>query len=287
MENYLEEIKKEENIKDSDGEVVLEKNFDFSKNDKKEIAQDTQFFTENKYEFINDIKKAQNGDKDAMAKLVEENQGLVWNIARRFLGRGYDKEDIYQIGCMGFIKAIRRFDANFEVQLSTYAVPYILGEIKKFLRDDGPVKVSRSLKELNVKINELQKEYTNAGKELSLVEISKILKVPKEDIVLAIESAQSTESIESAKYSSGKSNKDLTLVETLSTNKDEANLITNKIAVQRMIEKLGDREKQIILLRFYKDKTQSEVAKILGISQVQVSRIEKKILEGMRRELVS
>ena len=166
-------------------------------------------------------------------------------------------------------------------------MPYILGEIKKFLRDDGPVKVSRSLKELNVKINELQKEYANKGKELSLVEISKILKVPKEDIILAIESAQSTESIESAKYSNSKSNKDLTLVETLSTNKDEANLITNKITVQKMIEKLGDREKQIILLRFYKDKTQSEVAKILGISQVQVSRIEKKILEGMRRELVS
>ncbi len=240
-----------------------------------------------KYDFIKYIIKAQNGDKDAMAKLVEENQGLVWNIARRFLGRGYDKEDIYQIGCMGFIKAIRRFDANFEVQLSTYAVPYILGEIKKFLRDDGPVKVSRSLKELNVKINELQKEYANKGKELSLMEISKILKVPKEEIVLAIESAQATESIESAKYSNSKSNNDLTLIDTLSTNKDEANLITNKIAVQKMIEKLNDREKKIILLRFYKDKTQSEVAKILGVSQVQVSRIEKKILEGMKRELVS
>ena len=233
------------------------------------------------------IKNAQNGDKEAMARLVEENQGLIWNIVRRFLGRGYDKEDIYQIGCMGFIKAIRRFDTSFEVQLSTYAVPYILGEIKKFLRDDGPVKVSRSLKELNVKINELQKEYTNAGKELSLIEISKILKVPKEDIVLAIESAQTTESIENAKYSNGKSNKDLSLIDTLSTNKDEANIITNKITVQRLIEKLGEREKKIILLRFFKDKTQTEVAKILGISQVQVSRIEKKILEGMRKELVS
>lgn len=237
--------------------------------------------------YLEYIRKAQNGDKDAMAKLVEENQGLVWNIARRFLGRGYDKEDIYQIGCMGFIKAIRRFDSNFEVQLSTYAVPYILGEIKKFLRDDGPIKISRSLKELNVKINELKKEYSNAGKEISLIEISKILKVPKEDIVFAIESAQATESIENAKYSSGKSNKDLKLIDILSTNKDEANFITNKITVQRMIEKLGNRERKIILLRFYKDKTQSQVAKILGISQVQVSRIEKKILEGMRKELIS
>ena len=265
MENYLEDNKKEGKVNVSDGQTILEKNFDF----------------------IEDIKKAQNGDKDAMAKLVEENQGLVWNIARRFLGRGYDKEDIYQIGCMGFIKAIRRFDANFEVQLSTYAVPYILGEIKKFLRDDGPVKVSRSLKELNVKINELQKQYVNSGKELSLIDISKILKVPKEDIILAIESSQATESIESAKYSNSKSNKDLTLIDTLSTNKDEANLITNKIALQKMIEELDDRDKQIILLRFYKDKTQSEVAKILGISQVQVSRLEKRILQGMKRELVS
>ena len=256
-------------------------------NNKKLENQNTYNVTEKNYNFIVEIKKAQNGDKDAMAKLVEENQGLVWNIARRFLGRGYEKEDIYQIGCMGFIKAIRRFDANFEVQLSTYAVPYILGEIKKFLRDDGPVKVSRSLKELNVKINELQKEYTNAGKELTIIDISKILKVPKEDIVLAIESAQTTESIENAKYSNSKSNKDLNLIDTLSTNKDEANLITNKITVQRLIEKLGEREKKIILLRFFKDKTQSEVAKILGISQVQVSRIEKKILEGMRNELVS
>ena len=242
---------------------------------------------ERNYNLVEEIKKAQNGDKDSMAKLVEENQGLVWNIARRFLGRGYDKEDIYQIGCMGFIKAIRRFDANFEVQLSTYAVPYILGEIKKFLRDDGPVKVSRSLKELNVKINELQKEYINEGKELTIIDISKILKVPKEDIVLAIESAQTTESIENAKYSNSQSNKDLNLIDTLSTNKDEANIITNKITVQRLIEKLGEREKKIILLRFFKDKTQSEVAKILGISQVQVSRIEKRILEGMRNELVS
>ena len=237
--------------------------------------------------YIQSIIKAQNGDKDEMAKLVEENQGLIWNIARRFLGRGYDKEDIYQIGCMGFIKSIRRFDANFEVKLSTYAVPYILGEIKKFLRDDGPVKISRSLKELNVKINEMQKQYLKQGKEISLAELSKELKVSKEEIIMAIESAQQTESIESTKHTNSKSDKDLTLIETLSTNKDEATLITNKIAVQKLINNLNERDKKIILLRFYKDKTQAEVAKIIGISQVQVSRIEKKILQGMREELVS
>ena len=237
--------------------------------------------------YIQSIIKAQNGDKDEMAKLVEENQGLIWNIAKRFLGRGYDKEDIYQIGCMGFIKSIRRFDASFEVKLSTYAVPYILGEIKKFLRDDGPVKISRSLKELNVKINEIQKEYLKRGKEIGLVELSKELKVSKEEIIMAIESAQQTESIENTKYTNSKSEKDLSLMDTLSTNKDEATLITNKIALQKLINNLNEREKKIILLRFYKDKTQAEVAKILGISQVQVSRIEKKILQGMREELVS
>lgn len=236
---------------------------------------------------VESIIKAQNGDETEMAKLVEENQGLIWNIAKRFLGRGYDKEDIYQIGCMGFIKSIRRFDINFEVRLSTYAVPYILGEIKKFLRDDGPVKVSRSLKELNIKINELQKEYLKQGKEISLLEMSKILKVPKEEIVMAIEALQSVDSIESQMYESEKSNKSLNLIDTLSNNKDEATLITNKIAIQNMIQKLNDREREIILLRFYKDKTQTEVAKILGISQVQVSRIEKKILNGMKEELVS
>ena len=237
--------------------------------------------------YIQSIIKAQNGDKDEMAKLVEENQGLIWNIAKRFLGRGYDKEDIYQIGCMGFIKSIRRFDASFEVKLSTYAVPYILGEIKKFLRDDGPVKISRSLKELNVKINEIQKEYLKRGKEIGLVELSKELKVSKEEIIMAIESAQQTESIENTKYTNSKSEKDLSLMDTLSTNKDEATLITNKIAVQKLINNLNERDKKIILLRFYKDKTQAEVAKIIGISQVQVSRIEKKILQGMREELVS
>ncbi len=238
-------------------------------------------------ELLESIVKAQNGDKDEMAKLVEENQGLIWNIAKRFLGRGYDKEDIYQIGCMGFIKSIRRFDVSFDVKLSTYAVPYILGEIKKFLRDDGPVKVSRSLKELNIKIIELQKEKLKEGKELSLEEISTILKVPKEEIILATESAKQIDSIENDAYTNEKSNKTITILETLSTNKDEATLVTDKVLIQNMIKQLNKREKEIILLRFYKDKTQSEVAKILGISQVQVSRIEKKVLANMREELVS
>ena len=229
------------------------------------------------------ILKAQNGDKDEMAILVEKNQGLIWNIAKRFFGRGYDKEDIYQIGCLGFIKAIRRFDSSYDVKLSTYAVPYILGEIKKFLRDDGPVKVSRSLKELNTKINELKNEYIKKGVDLNILEIAKILRIPKEEIAMAIESGNSVESIERNLFE----NNDYNISDTLSSNIDEATLISNKITVRAMIANLTDKEKEIIMLRFYKDKTQTEVSKILGISQVQVSRIEKRILSRMKQQLIS
>ena len=232
---------------------------------------------------VKSILKAQNGDKDEMAILVEKNQGLIWNIAKRFFGRGYDKEDIYQIGCLGFIKAIRRFDSSYDVKLSTYAVPYILGEIKKFLRDDGPVKVSRSLKELNTKINELKNEYIKQGVDLNILEIAKILRIPKEEIAMAIESGNSVESIERNLFE----NNDYNISDTLSSNIDEATLISNKITVRAMIANLTDKEKEIIMLRFYKDKTQTEVSKILGISQVQVSRIEKRILSRMKQQLIS
>ena len=236
---------------------------------------------------IKSIEKAQSGDKEELSKLVENNQGLIWSIVKRFLGRGYDKEDIYQIGCLGFIKAVKRFNFEFDVKLSTYAVPYILGEIKKFLRDDGPVKVSRSLRELNVKISELQKEYLKQGIDLNILQISEILKIPKEEIAMAMEIGRPTESIEENVYNNEKSDNSLSIIDTLSTNKDEASVISDKITVHKLIENLNTRDKEIILLRFYKDKTQSEVAKILGISQVQVSRIEKKILQGMKAELVS
>ncbi len=123
----------------------------------------------NTYSVVDEIKKAQNGDKDCLAKLVEENQGLIWSIVKKFIGRGVDTEDIYQIGAMGFIKSIRNFDINYEVKLSTYAVPYILGEIKRFFRDDGPIKISRSIKELQIKIKEIEKEYiTEKGRDPTL-----------------------------------------------------------------------------------------------------------------------
>ena len=236
----------------------------------------------------NEIKLAQNGDKDALAFLVESNQGLIWSIVKRFTGRGYDTEDIYQIGAMGLVKAIRNFDIKYEVKLSTYSVPYILGEIKRFIRDDGPIKVSRSIKELNVRINELKKHYLiKTGKEITIEEICKERKVQKEDVVIAMESTNSVESIDGASGAENKDGKQMTIFDKISTGKNEEELITNKMVVNQLINELQDRDKELILLRFYKEKTQTEVAKILGISQVQVSRIEKKILNSMRIKLTS
>ena len=234
----------------------------------------------------NSIKRAQDGDRFELDRLIRQNNGLIWSIVKRFANRGYELEDLYQVGCIGFIKSIKRFDTSFDVKLSTYTVPYILGEIKRHIRDDGPIKVSRSIKELNVKIRELQKEYLiKKGKEITIEEMSKILKVSKEDITIAIESAKPIESIES-KVFDDKGNKTVTLADKISTQKDEQELITNKIVIKDLIKDLEDKDKEVILLRCYKEKTQTQIAKILGISQVQVSRIEKKVLEKMRKELI-
>ena len=232
------------------------------------------------------IERAQNGSKDDMTKLIEDNNGLIWSIVRRFNGRGYDIEDLYQIGSIGLIKAIQRFDTSFEVRLSTYAVPYILGEIKRFIRDDGPIKISRSIKELNIKIIELQKEYLNKyGKEITLEQLAKELKTSKEDIAMALDSARPVNSIEDSQYRDNKTDKTISLIDQLSSGKDEENEITNRITIKKLISELKDNEKEVILLRYYKGKTQMQVAKILGITQVQVSRIERKVLDNMKRKL--
>lgn len=237
---------------------------------------------------LDSIKRAQNGDKFELDRLIRDNNGLIWSIVKRFMNRGYEVEDLYQIGCMGFIKSIKRFDTNFEVKLSTYSVPYILGEIKRFIRDDGPIKVSRSIKELNVKINELKKHYLiKTGKDITIEEICKELKVDKEDVIIAMESTNIVDSLDGAVTSENKDGKQMTIFEKISTGKNEEDTITNKIVIKQLIEELGERDKEIILLRFYKEKTQTEVAKILGISQVQVSRIERKILNNMKIKLIS
>lgn len=229
------------------------------------------------------IKLAQENNEEAMEILIKNNSGLIWNIVKRFVGRGYETDDLYQIGCIGLIKAIKRFDITLDVQLSTYAVPYIMGEIKRFIRDDGIIKVSRQTKELAIKIKQIQNEYMRkTGEEISITKISEILKVDKEEIAAAIESSNNVDSIYSAEASD---NDERMLIEKIADNNDEYKSLVDKITLNEIINNLDEREKKVILLRFYKEQTQSQVGKILGITQVQVSRIEKKVLEKMKLKL--
>ena len=233
---------------------------------------------------VEDILKAQSGNKEIMTKLVTENSNLIWSIVTRFKDRGYEIEDLYQIGCIGFIKSIKRFDTNYEVKLSTYAVPYILGEIKRFIRDDGPVKVSRSIKELSYKIKLIQNEYiTKKGRDIQIEELAKLLKVSKEDIVIAMDSNNTVESIDRKVNDSD----DLTIMDKLKSNVDQEKDTVNKITIKTLIEGLDEKSKKIIMLRYYRGKTQSQVAELLGVTQVQVSRLEKKILSSMKHKLCS
>lgn len=190
------------------------------------------------------------------------------------------------MGCVGFIKSIKRFDTSFEVKLSTYTVPYILGEIKRYIRDDGTVKISRSIKELQVKIKQLQEKYrVENGDEMSIEQISKELSLDKEDIIVALEACKPIESIDNVYHQSKRGEKGIRLIDKIATEKDEQELLTNKIAIRELIKDLPKEDKEIIMLRYYKQKTQKEVAKIIGITQVQVSRTERKILQKMRRTL--
>lgn len=239
---------------------------------------------ENTYE---KIAKAQSGDEEAMASLVKNNLGLVYNIAKRFSGRGYELEDLNQIGALGLIKSIKKFDTSFDVQLSTYSVPFIMGEIKRYIRDDGKIKVSRSIKELGAKINQIQKEYyLKNGQDIKIEQIAEILKVTKEDIALAIDANSSAivTSINEPVYSK-ESSKTLNVEDIIPDTKNQEAMINDKLTVNKLIEELQPQEKQIVMMRYYKGSTQTEVAKTLGISQVQVSRIEKRILYSMKQKL--
>ena len=232
-----------------------------------------------------EIIKAQNNDEEAMTKIIKTNSGLIWSIVKRFLGRGYDKEELEQIAYIGFIKAIKRFDTTLEFKLSTYAVPYIIGEIKRFIRDDGAIKVSRSIKELSAKIGQIQKEYiTKKGEEITVEELARELKVEKEEIVVALESQRTVESIDKNVYDDENGGSKISKI---SNQKDETTILLNKLCVEELINNLETRDKKIILLRYYKRKTQTEVAKMLGITQVQVSRLEKRILSEMKEKIVS
>ncbi len=227
------------------------------------------------------INKAQNGDKEARNTLVQENLGLVWSLARRFNNRGYDIEDLFQIGSIGLIKSIDKFDSSFNVKFSTYAVPMIMGEIKRFLRDDGMIKVSRSLKETAYKVRLLKDELIKElNREPTISEIAAGLDIEVEEVVEALESNLDVESLNSIIYQG--EGKAITLSDKVDETPMLQNSIVDKIVIKDIITRLLPIERQIIQMRYFEDKTQTEIANVLEISQVQVSRIEKRILNKMK-----
>ena len=230
------------------------------------------------------IKRAKDGDHEARDQVASENLGLVWSVARRFAGRGYDLEDLYQIGCIGLLKCIDKFEVSYDVKFSTYAVPMIMGEIKRFLRDDGLLKVSRSLKETAYKVYMAREQITNEkGLEPSLEELASALEIDKEDIVLALEANSEVESIYKTIYQNDGNS--IYLIDKLESREDESQRAVNQIALDEVMAELNEQERAIIHMRYYEDKTQTEIAGLIGISQVQVSRIEKRVLVKMREQM--
>lgn len=249
---------------------------------------------------IEQISMAQNGDKTMRDTIVEENVGLVWSIVRRFLNRGYDAEELFQIGCIGLIKAIDKFDIKYDVKFSTYAVPLISGEIKRFLRDDGIVKVSRTLKENGWKIKkEAERIAHDKGRDATVEELADAMGMSIEDIALAIEANLEVESIYKTVYQNEGS--EVCMAEVLVTKSDgtgvgsvvcenvcedvEKEKLLDNMLLQQLIGELTERERTLINYRYFGEKTQSDVAKTMGISQVQVSRLEKKILLQLRKKM--
>lgn len=227
------------------------------------------------------IRQAHDGDKEARERLVEENVGLIWCVVKRFTGRGTDTDDLFQIGSIGLLKAIDKFDLTYDVKFSTYAVPMISGEIKRFLRDDGMIKVSRSLKELSYKAFLAREELISRyGREPTLEELSDKLQVEKEEIVQAMEAGSEVESIYKPIHQS--EGQEIRLMDKLEEEEHQEEKILNHMMLKQLLETLDKEERQLIYLRYFQNQTQSEVGKILGISQVQVSRLEKRIIENLR-----
>lgn len=228
------------------------------------------------------ILKAQNGDKEAMSKLIDENIRLVWNIVNKFANRGYEQEDLFQVGCEGFIKGIKNFNFDFNTQLSTYLVPVIMGEIRRYIRDDNIVKISRSIKELSYKIYNLKEQYyAKNGEEITISKLAEELDVTVEEIVEAIESNNKPEYLDNycTEDESGK-----TLGDLIPSNVNEEEEIINNVYIKNILNSMSKEDRQIIILRYFKQKSQSEISKMLGVSQVQVSRMERKILEKLRKQ---
>ena len=226
------------------------------------------------------IRLAKEGDQEAKEALVSENAGLIWSVSKRFIGRGTEPEDLYQLGCLGFLKAVEGFDLDFGTQFSTYAVPKIAGEIRRFLRDDGAVKVSRSLKEQSAAIKAVRSRLTGAlGREPTIAEISRQTGFSPEEIALAETATAATESIQRETGEEGFS------LEDVLTDTESEERMVEKIALRQAISSLPERERNVIQLRYFHGLTQQRVAKVLDVSQVQVSRIEKKAI-GMLKQML-
>ena len=226
------------------------------------------------------LRRAQAGEKEAGELLITENAGLIWSVAKRFLGRGTEAEDLYQLGCLGFLKAVEGFDLNFGNQFSTYAVPKIAGEIRRFLRDDGAIKVSRSIKERSAAIRQMRARLSSAlGREPTLRELAEQTGFTTEEIAAAEAATMEVESIHRECGEEG-----FTLENILTDTESEERML-EKIALRQAITELPDREKSVIQLRYFHGLTQDRVAKVLGVSQVQISRIEKKAI-GILREKI-
>ena len=229
------------------------------------------------------IKRSHDGDKEAREQLVEENVGLVWCVVKRFYGRGTEAEDLFQIGSIGLLKAIDKFDLSYDVKFSTYAVPMISGEIKRFLRDDGMIKVSRSLKELAHKSVQAREKLTDRlGREPTLEELAKETGVDKEEIVQAMEAGGEVESLYRPIHQ--KEGSEIRLLDRIEERERKEDKILDTMVLKQLLETLDAKERQLIYLRYFADRTQSDVGKIMGISQVQVSRMEKRIIENLRRK---
>lgn len=230
------------------------------------------------------IAEAQAGNEKALECLTSQNTGLIWSMVRKFSGRGIENDDLFQIGAIGLIKAIKKFDVSFDVEFSTYAVPMIIGEIRRFLRDDGIIKVSRSLKETAMRAKQAEEKIANEkGTDATVGEIAESLGCDPSEIALALEATMPPESI--YKSVCDDSNTPVLLIDKLCRESSGEDSIINSVSLKEEIKKLPVRDRQVLMLRFYKEKTQSEVARILGLSQVQISRIEKKVLTGLREKI--
>lgn len=231
------------------------------------------------------LRLTKEGDEEAREKIVLDNMGLIWSVVRRFTNRGYDPEDLFQIGSIGLLKAVDKFDLSYDVKFSTYAVPMITGEIKRFLRDDGMIKVSRSLKENAYKIRQAMEAFSmEHQREATLDELAKETKLAREEIVVAMEANKDVESLHQPTYQGDGS--EILLLDRLPQKENEEEAVINHVILEESMKELSQEEKKLIEYRYFQGKTQQEIAGILHISQVQVSRLEKKILRRLREQII-